>query len=101
MVLYPGTHAIEIMAIGVCPKNNGSEGPHQKTRTEGHERQHQGYEWIATGEKGIANRGCVITKHHEVIHLQKIPAGDAHYRPDLRFPISERGHGLRPLDYLA
>src|SRR2546421_13053869 len=110
MVAYPGVHAMEMMPMDIspnvrirparrpwrsvyAPRTMAPSGrirkpaPNVISDNITHER-------IAAGEEGIADRGCVVTKDHEVIHLQKISAGDAHHRPDLRFPISGRDHGL-------
>ena len=77
------------MTIRVCSEHDGSEGPHQKTSAKRHQRQHQRKKWITAGEEGIADRGCIITEDHEVVHLQKIAAGDADYSPDFCFPVRE------------
>jgi len=42
---------------------------------------------LRAGKKGVPNCCRVIPKHHEVVHLQKISAGDAHDRLDFDFRL--------------
>jgi hypothetical protein len=79
--------------VRVCSEYDCTERPHQEACPEGHQGEHQGQKWVAAWEEGFADGGSVVAKYHEVIHLQKISAGDANHRPDFRAAIRSADHG--------
>jgi hypothetical protein len=79
--------------VGVCTEHERAQRTHQKSRAEGHEREHQRTEGIIAGEKCVADGGSVITKHHEVVHLQKVSAGDADHGPNSGLAIGRIHRG--------
>src|SRR5437016_672390 len=55
---------------------------------------HQRPKRVAGRKEGCADGGGVIAKDHEVIHLQKISAANAHHRPDFGAAIRGARHGI-------
>ncbi len=82
------------VTVGVGPQNQGAERTHQEARSKRHQREHQGDEGAAAREECPANGRCVVTEHHEVVHLQEISAGDADHGPYLGLPFFGSDHGI-------
>ena len=64
-------------AVDVTAQHDGPQRTHQKTRPEGGKGQQQGTDFIPGREEGLGNVGGIKAEQKEVIHLQKIAAGDA------------------------
>ena len=68
--------------IDISAQHDRAEGPHQKTRAEGHQRKHQRRKFVPTGEESARDCRRVVSEDLEIVHLQKIPAGDADHGPE-------------------
>jgi hypothetical protein len=84
------------MMVDIGAQHDRAQGPHQKTRAEGHQRRHELRELAAAGEEDLSDRARVVAEHEEVVHLQEIAAGDADHRPDLLSPVGPLRHGRSP-----
>src|ERR1700730_4050125 len=70
--------------IYISSQDNGAERTHQESRTEGHQGQHQRGEFIAGREEGAGDVGGVVAEHLKIVGFEKVAAGHAQDRPELR-----------------
>jgi len=70
------------MTARLSAQHERADGPHQKTRAEGHQRKHQRREFAPTWEKSARDCRRVVSEDLEIVHLQRIPAGDADHGPE-------------------
>src|SRR5579872_3349005 len=80
--------------IDIRAQNKCAERTHQESSAEGGERGHQRGIFVVTRKECCGDRGGVVAKDLEIVHLQKISARHADYRPDLLLPLSLRDHPL-------
>ena len=66
------------MPIDVRPEDDGADGAHEKADSERHQRQHERREVAAGGKVRLRDVRRVIAVHDEVVHLEKVAAGNAH-----------------------
>ena len=72
--------------VDVGAEHERADRTHQKARAEHRKREHQRSKFVAGREERGCNCRRVIPVHGEVVHLEKIAAGDAKHRAQTRFP---------------
>ena len=72
------------MPVHICAENDGAERSHQIACAKRSQRHHQRRVGVAGGKNFARDVRCVVRVHHEVVHLQKVAAGDAYDIPDFR-----------------
>ena len=65
------------MPVHIRAENDGAERPHQIARAERTQRHHHRCVGVARRKNFVRDVRRVVRVHHEVVHLQKIAAGDA------------------------
>lgn len=75
------------MAVNVSAEENRPQWTHQKTGTEGRQRQHQRSEGAVRREEGLGDGRGVEAVDHEVEHFEKVAADNAKDR----FAVAGRG----------
>ena len=82
--------------VHIRADDDRSDWPHQEPSAKHRKREHQRREFAFTREVRTADPWCVVSEHHEVIHIQKIAAGDEHYRLDQLSTIRTSQHCIAP-----
>src|SRR5205823_5092563 len=83
----------------VRAEDERAQRPHEEARAECRERGHQRSEFALAWEELRADGLGVVAVDHEVVHLEKVSAGDADNRSDLRFAFLSSQHDFLGVTY--
>src|SRR5258708_39896775 len=76
--------------IDVGAQHDRAQRPHQESRAEGHQSEHERGELASAGKEGLRDVGGVVAEDLKIVGFEKVSAGDADYRPQLRLACGSR-----------